>query len=205
MMKKIGNGQNTKVWSDNWLFDDKPRPPVSRLASSSDELRVADLLYPNSNCWNTTLLRSLVSVEDMNRILQIRPVKTTQDSLFWGCSKHGTYTTQSGYKLSEMIVESNRNQARTIAPLEKQMWSRVWRLKTAPKIRNFVWRALKGALAVKERLHSRGINVVLSCPSCNSGTESVNHVLFTCPMALHIWEESGNLYRGRDYLNLRPS
>ncbi|CAH2078665.1 unnamed protein product [Thlaspi arvense] len=59
----------------------------------------------------------------------------------------------------------------------------------SPKIRMFFWRAISGALAVSDRLRTRGINIDTTCHLCQQGTESICHVLFNCPTALHLLSE----------------
>lgn len=71
--------------------------------------------------------------------------------------------------------------------IELMLWSRIWKLKTAPKIQHFIWKSIKGALAVRSRLQSRGILSDVTCPSCHCGPETVCHTLFNCPMALQAW------------------
>ncbi|KAL1211890.1 putative mitochondrial protein [Cardamine amara subsp. amara] len=49
LIKSIGNGEDTKVWSDNWLNDVYPRSPKPRVEymRREDDFRVAELWYPN--------------------------------------------------------------------------------------------------------------------------------------------------------------
>lgn len=60
-----------------------------------------------------------------------------------------------------------------------------------PKIRMFLWRAVSGALAVADRLNSRGLGVDNVCKLCNGGPETINHVLFQCQDARSLWSEVG--------------
>ena len=55
----------------------------------------------------------------------------------------------------------------------------------------FLWRALSGALAIAERLNSRGMGVEPNCKICHGSTESINHVLFQCSAALQLWSGAG--------------
>lgn len=98
----------------------------------------------------------------MDRIIQIKPRLESQDSDAWGFTHHGVYTTQSAYKLLNSIKASTSSEIE-LPLIEKQLWKHLWKLKTPPKIRHFPWRALSGALAVGDRLRSRGINVDPSC------------------------------------------
>lgn len=52
---------------------------------------------------------------------------------------------------------------------------------------------LSGALAINERLHSRGINGNSRCVSCGHYSKTICHVLFTCPLAQEVWSSHGLL------------
>lgn len=50
-----------------------------------------------------------------------------------------------------------------------------------------MWKTLSGALAVSDSLKSRGMKVDFKCQICGSDPETINHILFTCPMARQVW------------------
>lgn len=102
------------------------------------------------------------------------------------------YDSQSGYKLLNLLqtIKSPMT-APTIPPVEKKLWSNLWKVKTLPKVRHLMWRALAGALAVSERLASRGINVDATCKVCQAQPVTICHVLFHCPVAKEVWRLSG--------------
>lgn len=52
----------------------------------------------------------------------------------------------------------------------------VWNLKTAPKIKTFLWRALSGALPVVDKLTKRGMKLDNRYMFCGQEGESINHV-----------------------------
>lgn len=47
------------------------------------------------------------------------------------------------------------------------------------------------SLAVKERLRSRCINVDATCNACGHHSETICHVLFSCPFAQDVWHSIG--------------
>lgn len=81
-------------------------------------------------------------------------------------------------------------------------------MKVPPKIKHFIWRALSGALAVKERLQTRRIQLDTTCQQCGRGVESICHVLFTCDKATEVWKSTNlqlpptGFSRTSDFLNL---
>lgn len=151
-MRRIGDGASSNVWMSNWIIDTVARPPMYREDSIVDlTLTVSDLMIPQTSQWDIAKLRECFTAADVDGIIQIKPRILSQDSDTWGFTHHGVYTTQSAYKLLNSIKASTSS-ARTLPPVEKQLWKHLWKLKTPPKICHFLWRALSGALAVGERL-----------------------------------------------------
>lgn len=63
----------------------------------------------------------------------------------------------------------------------------VWNIKTAEKIKVFIWKSLQSALPVGEQFAIRNIPVSPFCIRCNA-VESIHHMLFTCPYASKVWD-----------------
>lgn len=191
LLKKIGDGAETRVWTDKWIMDEAPRAPQYKQDAIVDlTITVADLIDPQRNTWNSRVLSELIVDEDV-RIIQSSCLNVrVPDSIVWGFSKNGRYDTRSGYKALETFQEIQAPGTFTLPPLEKRLWGDLWKTKTSPKLRHFLWRALSGALAVKERIRSRGINVDTTCLQCGLHEESICHVLFNCEMAKETWERS---------------
>lgn len=187
LIKKIGDGRSTKVWLDNWLIDKAPRTPRYRQDAVVDlTLTVNELLDPHTNSWNDTLVRQLFSDEDVALVLKTKVAPLRGDSMVWGLSKTGHYDSKSGYKLLETLANTSSGVQDALPPIEKQLWSRLWKTKTTSKLRHFIWRVLSGALAVKNQLCTRGIPVDPTCPLCHQGPETICHMLFHCPHAKEV-------------------
>lgn len=136
-------------------------------------------------------MRRTFEEHDVHRILSIQAKPYCTDKKRWGFTSFGSYTSQSGYRLLEDIRDLQGPSTTTLSPLETRLWSNLWKTKTSPKLRHFLWRALSSALAVKERLHSRCINVETTCNACVHHLETICHVLFSCPLALEVWDALG--------------
>ncbi|KAL5551160.1 hypothetical protein UlMin_001336 [Ulmus minor] len=67
-------------------------------------------------------------------------------------------------------------------------WKSLWQLKIPPKVRNFTWQLCKGWLPSAFKLHSRGMDIDLSCFWCGFGRESVFHSIWSCPVAKRFWK-----------------
>ncbi|CAA7059513.1 unnamed protein product [Microthlaspi erraticum] len=88
---------------------------------------------------------------------------------------------------------------------------KVWKLKTVRKIKHFLWQALAGCIPVRQKLVSRHCGIDKSCPRCNTEEETINHLLFECPLAIQTWNlsnlpcepsvfPSGGLFQKFDHL-----
>ena len=79
------------------IKDKVPKYPLYRDDSTIDlTLTVADLLLPGSSSWNEALVRRTFIPTDAEIILKIRPNLQKQDSLKWGLTRNGCYSSQSG-------------------------------------------------------------------------------------------------------------
>ena len=107
----------------------------------------------------------------------------------WAFSRHGAYTVTY-----DLLMRAKNAPADQISYEEQSrvlLKKRVWKIATLPKIRMFLWRAISGALAVADRLNSRGLGVDANCKICHNSAETINHVLFQCSMANETWSETG--------------
>ncbi|KAG7564287.1 Reverse transcriptase domain [Arabidopsis suecica] len=105
----------------------------------------------------------------------------------WAYNRNGIYTVKSGNWLISHLQ-------RVPGPISVQdqearaLKMKIWDLKTVPKIKMFLWRALSGALAVSVCLQAHGMNTDLTCSLCQDAIESISHVLFQCWPAREVWE-----------------
>ncbi|KAG2246693.1 hypothetical protein Bca52824_086321 [Brassica carinata] len=174
LLKRIGNGKDTHVWYDNWILMPIPRPPRYRTDEVDLTLKVSDLIDERHGTWDVQRVRHLFVGEDANQILEMRPQLNRHDTML----------------LHLLQIVENPLAAPSLPPIEKRLWPNLWKVKTMPKIRHFLWRALAGALAVAERLRSRGIPVETTCKLCHAQPETICHVLFHCPVAKEVWRLS---------------
>lgn len=126
---------------------------------------------------------------DATLILKMKTERYKPNSWLWGFTKDGNYSSQSGCRLLDSIRTAESPTTNRLPPIERKLWSNIWKLPTFPKIRHFIWRAMSGALAVSDQLRSRGIPVDPLCKQCGGGTETICHILFSCPLAQNVWRE----------------
>ena len=180
MCWKVGNGQQIRVWEDPWI----PNLPSSWVQTSqpvnSQVNFVHDLMI--NGFWNLPLLRSIFSMEEQQAILSIPlPRFAASDRLIWKLEPKGQYSVKSVYKFLTNIGDG------VVGGHISAMWRKLWNVRAPPKCRDLVWRAANNAIPVLQLLQQRHVPVHNSCPLCNSVSESVLHVLVTCPFAKRVW------------------
>ncbi|KAL9816384.1 putative ribonuclease H domain, reverse transcriptase zinc-binding domain-containing protein [Arabidopsis thaliana] len=156
---------------------------------------VQHLMYENTRLWNKEVIEDLIVEEDAALIQNIRlSSKSFPDLLGWSYTKNGEYLVKSGYWLSTHL----RDQLPDFVPLPGSMEfkSAIWKLKTAPKIRHFLWRIITHSLATGENLTRRHIISDSQCKRCCSADETLDHLFFTCHHAQAIWKSSPLSYAG---------
>ena len=187
LKRVIGNGKQTSVWMDKWLFEGQTRRPVSVQIMVDIKLKVSQLIDPVSRNWNLYMLRDLFPWKDIQLIRDTRPMISREDSYCWSATNHGLYTVKSGYELSCRQVHQASFKEAEEQPSINPLFQSIWSLFTAPKIKVFLWKVLKGAVAVEDRLRTRGLLIKDGCLMCSEENETLNHILFLCPLARQVW------------------
>lgn len=183
----IGDGRSIPVWESHWLSTKIPLAPIGPPTASNSKLMVRDLLFPSSEEWNLSAIRSHLPQYE-NVIRQLIPSSNPMnDSLVWLPEKLGVYSSKSGYALLHHILATTPSDFN---------WKRcIWNLKMAPKIKHFMWRIVNNALPVSSNLALRGITVSDSlCKKCSQQEDKI-HLLFSCPYATRVWELAPTLFK----------
>lgn len=131
----VGNGENIKVWSDQWLSPLHPIAPMGPPTFSNQHLKVSDLLDHQTNEWNLDQIRlHLPHYEDLIRLIIPSSLKPC-DKKAWLGDPSGVYSSKSGYK--KIFEDKN------IPHPEPFGWMQlVWKLHISPKLHHFLWRLL---------------------------------------------------------------
>lgn len=187
----VGNGQSLSVWSSPWLVDgDRLHIPLMKNILIDLNLKVSDLLIPNSHVWDIQKLEELFYQEDINLIQKIKPVIDSPDFFCWNHTKSGDYAVRSGYWFAEKESFKEAYALGQALPSLNGIKDSIWSMEKEPKIRIFLWKAGSGALSVEDNLINRGMKVDSRCQICGLEGESINHVLFTCTAARNTWASS---------------
>ena len=81
LIRRVGNGQTTEIWHDQWIDGTTSMKPICRLSNEPVHL-VFDLLHEENGQWNTELLQKLFLRMDVDAILNLPRPRTNEDD-FW--------------------------------------------------------------------------------------------------------------------------
>lgn len=172
--------RNVRFWVDKWL----PSLPLGHSSPSgvvfvTKDSLVASFLNPSSREWDINAFRSFLLVEDMDAILEMHIGDPRRnDQLVWPSTKTSMYSVKSGYHWAQSRHCSPRGQHPSSSNSSMDHVCKVvWKLKTPPKLHNFMWRTLHGALATMENLFKRKCSASPMCPICNCHEEFIEDLL----------------------------
>lgn len=144
-------------------------------------MKIKDVVNCVGN-WNWNIPQ-MVFLREISEELKATPIPITtrmEDRLALKYSPRGVFDLKSAYLLT---IES-----RWDAPF-KGNW--IWKLKTMPRIQNFVWKCMHYSIRVIQCLMARGLQVEASCPRCHREAASILHTLRDCPVSKRVWLKLG--------------
>ena len=175
---QVGNGSNIQVTTDPWLPDVHSGMISTALGDNYESVTVQQLMIADEKTLDKDLVVDIFNQRDQTLILNIPlSCRSIVDQWYWLHDRNGMYSVKSCY----------RHQQTQIAESSPRVWSLLWKLPIPPKIRSFMWRALKGVLPTADNLRRRMIQVQSLCPVCVQDRESIHHLLGRCPIARECW------------------
>lgn len=186
LIRRIGNGETTNIWSDRWLSDHFSGRPITP-KDDQEVATVAELLTASGQ-WNEELIRTIFFPVDAEAILRT-PTRLQQcDMWAWEPERHGHYSAKSAYR----IVENAKARPDTdeAAGSGDESWKKLWKLSVPPKVRVFWWRVIHEFLPAKHILHRRHVEPIANCEVCGADQESIRHVLLDCTTAKAFWNRT---------------
>jgi hypothetical protein len=187
----IGNGRSVRIWHDPWL----PLKESSMVRSVPQILdpedTVSTLIFDDNNMWNVEKVREVFSEWEANAIVSIPlPPHKRRDRLFWDDTKSGLFSVKSAYHLQLRHYAAARTGECSEVRRDRKLWKFLWALSIPPKVKSFLWRACNAILPTNAMLHRRHMRKDDCCPCCCYDFESVEHALWSCPVANDVWAES---------------
>ena len=154
---RVGNGRNIQIWTDDWL----PSKSYPRILSPPqppwENAKVSDLIDEVAGAWNNAMVRQLFSSEEADLVLSI-PISQSLpvDRIVWNGTSKGKFSVSSAYHSIRELGKNSKEECSDDSKM-KHLWKSIWKLKLPNKIRSFVWRACREALATKANLKKRQI------------------------------------------------
>ncbi|CAA7037607.1 unnamed protein product [Microthlaspi erraticum] len=147
------------------------------------DLKVADLLLPQSRGWNEDLINTLLPCYKEEILCIVPGSFDTEDCLAWLPQMTGEYSVKTGY-----YAARDRGPSDLISAVNNNFnWiSEVWGGNFAPKLKIFLWKAVQGALPLGENLAIRGIVHQATCIHCGQA-ETTLHIFFLYEFAQEVW------------------
>lgn len=173
---QLGDGKNTKVWSDSWLPTNPLRLAQGKNTFCNFDMTVDELWFPGKCEWNRDLLDSTLTREDADLAKQIILSRfAPRDTYIWPYSKDSKYYVKLGYWIATHLIPQDEEVEPPNGALDLK--NAIWDLNILPKIQHFL---LSGALTTNERLIKKNIVIDPICQRCCLEDETISHLLFEC-------------------------
>lgn len=186
--RRIGEGDDTLFWKDDWLgmgkFKDK-FPALFALSDQRDK-KVFDMGGWGDNGWVwrfdwSGILQgeSQSQFEALNRIIaSFTPVRGKRDAWVWVKESDGNFTVSSAY---EAIFVHHPE-------LEEDAFKCLWKVSAPSNAIALGWRVLLDRIASKTNLQRRNVLVgEVFCSLCSTAAESTFHLFFSCSCSSQVW------------------
>lgn len=184
---KVGDGTSIRAVSQPWVHGQIPKFRDNVNLGTATTTRVADLILPNNQGWNTRMIHRFFIPHDARMIqsmeLPYRP--TEKDRFYWPLTRSGNYSTKSGYGL---LLRHQQNETYNMTtPIGSKFFRQLWGLNIMPKWKLFVWKLWHNCLATSSNLLKRGITTNSHCATCLYDNEDDQHIFRSCPLAIEAW------------------
>jgi hypothetical protein len=190
LIRRVGPGDGTNIWSDNWIPCSPLLKPLVRPPGVQAEL-VCDLFVPGTRQWDSQLVRNSFCALDAEEILKLKPgTRMEEDMIAWAHERTGLYSARPCYRMlkreSDQMESFKLNESDSSA--NSIWWNRLWKLRIPPKVRIFWWRVLNNFLPSKSELKRRHVAQEEFCEACGGKGESIFHVFVDCPLVVQFWK-----------------
>ncbi|CAN1162748.1 Uncharacterized mitochondrial protein AtMg00310 [Linum perenne] len=181
---QVGSGYLLHPLQVNWVPGTHPQPAIQRVEGSyTGPPSVVGFI--SSGRWNLPLLQLHFSESLVKSILGLPlPLTPYPDTIVWHYSWTGHYSTSSSFDLAYRRKKPSKPRNHCVDTQDDVLWLSSWEIPVQPKLQFFLWRLLHRILPTLECLASRGMELNLICPVCHSAEETIEHMLFECPVSL---------------------
>jgi len=191
IIRRIGTGETTNIWSMNWLPRDGQLRPFRTPCPNAPQW-VHELIDPITLSWDQQKLQEYFYPMDAEVISSI-PLTTRRQEDFWAWhyERTGVFSVRSAYRLLILKKENNtawleEKSGQSDVHANEKEWSAIWQLKVPSKIRLFLWRLARHSIPTADVLHRRHMIEQAACLICGA-EDSWKHSLLECNMAKCVW------------------
>lgn len=164
---------DTNMNQTNWLPSRKVQIKDQNIIESQRISGVKDLFSDSAKQWNASLIWKCFSADTANKIMSLHiSQENCNDQCHWMSTKNGQSMVKSVYNF---LIMGKPNQ---FISKDGKFWKRLWKSDLLPKWKIFIWKLMHNALAVKNKLKKRGMEVNTLCVLCKDLEENETH-LFT--------------------------
>nr|GEV32532.1 RNA-directed DNA polymerase, eukaryota, reverse transcriptase zinc-binding domain protein [Tanacetum cinerariifolium] len=180
-VRKIGNGSSTRFWEDVWCGEQPLKTIFPRIyLLETNRLCLVKNHVPFLDA-NSFLRRQPRGGLEMNQFVDLHAkleniVLTNQDDYWsWTLDPSGFSVSSVWLLFESKTLDTSPNVTR-------------WIIRIPIKVYIFFWRLMLNKLPSRVNLDRRGIDVdSILCPTCQEDVETINHIFFSCYMALELW------------------
>ncbi|XP_073355270.1 uncharacterized protein [Aegilops tauschii subsp. strangulata] len=198
LIKRIGNGESTDVWTENWIPSNEMLRPYGCRVQNPMRL-AADYIDYTSATWDKHRVEQTFLPIDVSVILTI-PISTRIFDDYWACNfeRNDIFSVCSAYRM--LVATRQRREAwldgtsaSSSSNMEEKSWKMLWKTQVPAKVRMFLWRLSKQSLPTEDVRAHRHMPNTSSCGLCGS-SDSWRHSLLECSMARCVWAlDNGDL------------
>ncbi|GKA18396.1 RNA-directed DNA polymerase, eukaryota, reverse transcriptase zinc-binding domain protein, partial [Tanacetum coccineum] len=181
MSIKVGNGDNTRFWEDNWIGGTSFNLRYPRLYALENEKKITVGRKLSHNSLVSSFRREprggTEQVQLGNLMSLIHDVRLVpmDDRWKWDLESSGDFSVAS----ARMLIDG-----KTLP----EVGSRTRWVRYVPnKVNVHAWKVKINGLATRFNVSRRGIDInSLSCGICDNGVETADHLFFSCSMARQV-------------------
>ena len=181
---EVGNGENTKFWTDRWLngcsievlaphlFACVPKRRANRRTvkeALSNNVWLGDI----QGHYSVAVLSEYLNVWDL--IQEVVLQHDVEDVHKWRFEASGQFSTKSAYE------------ALFIGSVYFAVGKLIWGTWAPKKCKFFMWLVAHNRCWTADRLARRGLSHPDHCPLCEQEEETINHLLSACVFARQFW------------------
>jgi hypothetical protein len=163
LIRRIGDGNTTSIWNENWLPRSTRLRPVAAIGTVHRPTMVSELIEQTEGEWKEDMLTMHFLPMDIEVIKSI-PLSTVNqsDTWAWHFEKTGLFSVRSAYRLLVSTKKCREDwlagrPASSSSSTERKAWTTLWKTKVPSKIRVFLWRLAHQSITTGSVRHHRNM------------------------------------------------